>query len=396
MLTPASCEQIADWLDANVEALPCDETAVAGAAGRVLGAAVAAPADHPDTAVAAVDGFALSADATVGAGDYNPLPFRVAGSGDPALRPGGARALVSGEALPRGADAVMPLEEAEPRGGMLDIYAPLAPGENVIPPGREARAGDHVLGPGRVLRAADVALLIELGVETLNVVRRPRVGIVVVRDGTRNAGGAMIDSLVLQDGGVGENVERPPGEPLSRTLARAPGDLLIAVGGSGPGPNDPSAGALEQAGEVVFRGAAINPGETATVGRIDGKPVMLLPGPPIAALFAYDSIAGRAVRRLAGRSTELPYGTRRLPLARKIASGLGRLECCRVRVIDDCVEPLAVADNRTLSTAVRADGFVLVPEQSEGYAEGAEVTVYLYDQRCRQPDPGAAWLTRKP
>ncbi|PWG73505.1 hypothetical protein DF186_22730 [Enterococcus hirae] len=72
---------------------------------------------------------------------------------------------------------------------------------------------------------------------------------------------------------------------------------------------------------------------------------------------------------------------RRLELDRKVASGLGRLECCRVRVSGGHADPIAVSDNRTLSTAVRADGFVLVPEQSEGFAPGGEVAVYMYDQR---------------
>lgn len=378
MFRPAPDEQIIDWLDARTGPLTGEDVAVSEAFGRVLAAPVAAPIDHPALPVAAVDGYALSSQATVGASDYNPLPFRVGNEAQPDVSNSTAQPVVSGQAMPRGADTVMPLEETELRGNALDVYAPLASGANIVPAGREVRGGEAFLDAGRVLRAADLAMLIELGLPAVHVVRRPRVGIIVVRDDVPDAGGPMIRALVARDGGVNDEPVHPGGDGLAAAFTRRQDDLLLVIGGSGPGPNDPAAGALEAAGELVFRGAAINPGETTTVGHVREMPVILLPGPPLAALFAYDVIAGRAVRRLAGRDPGLPYEARRAVLTRKIASGLGRLECCRVRVSGDRAEPLAVADNRTLATVVRADGFVLVPAQSEGFAAGNEVPVYMY------------------
>lgn len=377
-MKPVPREQVAAWLDEHSAALPAEDAEVHGAAGRVLAAPVRIDVDHPRAPVAAVDGFALAAGETVGASDYNPLPFRLGGEG---VAAGGALAVASGQALPEGADTVIPLEEADLRGSVLDVYAPLAPGDNIIPAGREARPGGMLLDAGRVLRAADAALLVELGFTTIPVVGRPRVGIVVARDDVRDASGSLVRALAVRDGGVAGQPVYPDRRGLADALARPDHDLVLVIGGSGLGPNDHSADALAAAGEAVFRGVAINPGETTTIGRVGTAPVIVLPGPPLGALFGYDLIAGRAVRRLAGRDPALPYGTRRAALARKIASGLGRLECCRVRLAGDRAEPLAVADNRTLSTAVHADGFVLVPEHSEGFAAGAEVTVYMYDQR---------------
>jgi molybdopterin molybdotransferase len=275
----------------------------------------------------------------------------------------------------------MPLEETERRGGIIDIYTPVAAGANVIPPGREAEEGDTVLAAGRVLRPADIAMLIGLDVPTVAVSRRPRVGVVSARNDVADASGAMIGALVERDGGIAANTVAAGGDGLAAMLGEADRDLLLVIGASGVGANDHAAAALAESGEVTARGVAINPGETTTLGCVNDMPVVILPGPPLAALFAYDMIAGRAVRRLVGRSGELPYGARRAVLERKVASGLGRLECCRVRVSDGRAEPIAVSDNRTLSTAVRADGFVLVPEHSEGCAPGSEVTVYMYDQR---------------
>jgi molybdopterin molybdotransferase len=112
---------------------------------------------------------------------------------------------------------------------------------------------------------------------------------------------------------------------------------------------------------------------------VSERPVALLPGNPVSALCAYDLFVGRLVRRLGGRPPGSPYATRTLPLATKIVSELGRTDYVRVRVHEGRVIPLTAAGAGVLSTAVRADGFVLVPAASEGYAPDCEVTVHLYD-----------------
>jgi molybdopterin biosynthesis enzyme len=108
-------------------------------------------------------------------------------------------------------------------------------------------------------------------------------------------------------------------------------------------------------------------------------PVFLLPGNPVSCLCAYDLFAGRAVRRLGGRSVELPYQRVRLPLSRKISSAVGRVDYVRVVIRDGKVEPLATSGASILSSTTRADGFVLVPRDSEGQGAGEEVDVFLYD-----------------
>jgi len=383
MLKPASYEHVVDWLDTSIDALPGEGTAVSESVGRILAGPVEVPYDHPAAALAAVDGYALSSQATVGASDYNPLPIRVRDDGNLEIGASDAKPVVSGEKLPGGggADTVLPQDEADLRGDAIDIYAPVAPGDNVIPSGREARGGEVLLEAGRVLRPADAALFIELGLAAVPVARRPRVGIITARRDIRDAVGPMVRALVLGDGGDSHGPMHPDDDGLAAMLDAPGRDLLLVLGGSGQGSNDHAAEALEQAGELAFRGVAINPGETTTLGMVRDTLVVVLPGPPLAALFAYDMIAGRAVRRLAGRDPALPYGTRRVALDRKIASALGRLECCRVRITGERAEPLAVSDNRTLATAVRADGFVLVPEHSEGFARDTEVEVHMYDQR---------------
>jgi molybdopterin molybdotransferase len=105
----------------------------------------------------------------------------------------------------------------------------------------------------------------------------------------------------------------------------------------------------------------------------------LLPGNPVSCLCAYDFFAGLAIRLLGGRKREWPYSSCRRRLRRKLVSTVGRVDYARVRLIENEVEPLAIGGASVLSSTTRADGFVVVEEDSEGYAEGTEVEVFLYD-----------------
>jgi molybdopterin molybdotransferase len=100
---------------------------------------------------------------------------------------------------------------------------------------------------------------------------------------------------------------------------------------------------------------------------------------PVSCLCAYDLFAGRIIRKLGGRSVDWPYRAIERSLARKLASSLGRLDYVRVRVVGEKVEPMAIGGASILSSTTRADGFVLVPADLEGYPAAATVTVWLYD-----------------
>jgi molybdopterin molybdotransferase len=115
------------------------------------------------------------------------------------------------------------------------------------------------------------------------------------------------------------------------------------------------------------------------MGLLDGRLVFLLPGNPVSCLAAYDFFAGRAIRGLGGRPAAWPYRRVTAPLARKIVSAIGRLDYLRVRLVEGRVEPLAIGGASILSSTTRADGFVIVPDDSEGYPAGTEVEVFLYD-----------------
>jgi molybdopterin molybdotransferase len=139
---------------------------------------------------------------------------------------------------------------------------------------------------------------------------------------------------------------------------------------------------VAEIGELLVHGVALRPASPAGFGFLPGtppRPVFLLPGNPVSCLCAYDLFAGPAVRRLGGRSMELPYRSVHLPLSAKIASAVGRVDYVRVLIRNEQVQPLATSGASILSSTTRADGFVLVPRDSEGQGVGEGVEVFLYD-----------------
>ena len=377
------------WVDGHACALPTERSSIDAAAGRVLAAEIRAGADLPPLTLAAGDGYAVVAAATAGAGAYNPLPLTVrapdpASGSDALLALGEARPVVCGQPLPPGADAVLPVDDAEPIAGGIDVYAAVASGAQVSGVGDECVAGDVVLDAGRLLRPQDLAMLRLLGIRHVDVVRPPRVGLVSTCAERADADGAMLRALIARDGGMvvacgfADGDRERLSEVLAELLAADDLDLLLCAGGTGLGRNDHASSVLAGLGRVEIRGVAIGPGDTLTLGRIGATPVCLLPGPPLACFSAYELVVGRLVRRLAGRNPDWPHAVREATLARKIASPLGVLQLCRVRLRDGLAEPLDLAGGRLLRSAVDADGCVLVPLQCEGYPEGERVPVFLF------------------
>jgi len=378
---------VAAWIDAWAAPVAAEDVPLAEAAGRVLAAAVQAEADLPQLDRAAADGFALVADETMGAGAYNPLPFRLVPA-SAGVQPGHAVAVESGDPLPAGADAVVRLEHAAPDvPGIMAIIAPVAAGNEVERAGSHAARGGVLVAGGRRLGPGEIGLLGAADVARVSVVGRPRVRCLLAADrqprATHDANGPMLAALVERDGGVmvGRRHVKRSRAVLRDALGSPEADIVLVAGGTGPGAGDTAAAALADTGELAIHGVALRPGETAGAGRAaaGGVPVFLLPGTPPACLWAYELLAGRAIRRLAGRSPTLPFATREMRLGRKIVSEIGMTEVCPVRCnADGQVEPLAPFTETGLVAAAEGDGFVIVPEASEGYPQGAPVTVHLY------------------
>jgi molybdopterin molybdotransferase len=154
--------------------------------------------------------------------------------------------------------------------------------------------------------------------------------------------------------------------------------LVLVSGGSSVGREDHVPILLAEHGELAVHGVAMRPSSPTGMGRLGGRLVFLLPGNPVSCLCAYDFFAGRAIRALGGRSREWPYRRVTARLTRKLVSVVGRVDYARVYFDGATAEPLAISGASVLSSVTRADGFVIVPADSEGFPEGAEVEIFLY------------------
>jgi molybdopterin molybdotransferase len=377
---PASVQQAHDWVDQWPVASGSVELALHQAAGYLLTQSIKAATDIPLQAQCARDGYAVIAADTLGAGDYNPLVLRLTAA-DKTLGRGQAIQVSAGDPLPEGADAILSLSQAEPRHVMLDVSCSLAAGEGVLGQGEECQQSDILLAAGRRLRPQDLARLAFAGVKSVKVRRKPRVVLLLAGHFIHDADGTMLSPLIARDGGELIGIQSATSrQTLDRQLTELDADVILVAGGSGYGHNDFAVQALHDCGEIGLDGVTIHPGGGVVMGRVTDKPVLLLPGSPLSCLCAYDLIAARLLRRMAAKSDPLPYCMQTFTLSRKLVSRIGQLELARMRIEGQFAEPLAVADDRLLSSSVRADGFTLLAENSEGYAEGSEVEVYLYDE----------------
>jgi molybdopterin molybdotransferase len=308
--------------------------------------------------------------------------------------------------VPAGADAVLPAEMVDPgtgRGEPLDgvqgksgtgsiaVIDSVSPGKNIGRRGEDIVRGSVVLQAGRVLRPQDIGVMSSIGLAQVNAIRRPRVRLVITGNellpaGSRprafhitDANGPMLAALGERDGGEVDFpglVRDEPAAVLAALMADA--DVVIVSGGSSVGAEDYAPLLLAEHGELAVHGIAMRPSSPTGLGTLGRRLVFLVPGNPVSALCAYDFFAGRAIRVLGGRSASWPYQRVRAPLARKISSPIGRLDYARVRLEHGRVEPLSVAGASVLSSTTRADGFVVVGDDSEGFPAGAEVDVWLY------------------
>ncbi|SDJ30705.1 MULTISPECIES: molybdopterin-binding protein [Bradyrhizobium] len=328
---------------------------------RCIAAEMPPIAAHPPHDIAATDGFALRARDLVGASSYSPVPL--------AAVPVWVEA---GEAIPGGCDCVLDSDSVDVSGPIPQVVAEAIPGQGVRRAGEDIAAGSHVVEAGRRVVVRDLLVARAAGIERL-MVRRPRVHIVNVPGGTVTADWITESARTAGADVVTLTATARDAGSIAAMIDTSACDLLLVVGGSGVGSADATVTALAGRGEVFAHGIALQPGRTSAVGRIDTTPVVVLPGAPDQAFAAWWTLAMPALDRLSGRR---PRKTLNLPLARKIASGVGIAEIVLLEREQGAWLTLA-AGELSLDAIARAEAWLVVPSGSEGFAAGADVDAYM-------------------
>ena len=347
----------------------------------------------------AMDGYAVVAEQTNGASSYQPLSLKVIGKSLPGkgfsghLHHGEAVEIMTGAPIPAGADAVVPAEYAELVDGNVRLSTTVSPSKHIGRTGEDISVGDVVVQAGRRLRPQDIGVLASIGTSEVSVFAKPKVRIIVtgnelVRPGEHRepqqifeANSFLLRGTVVRDGSEIESVRFVKDQPdeIATAILDPGANVILISGGSSVGAEDHAPSIIHRHGELAIHGIRMRPSSPAGMGTVGDTVVFLQPGNPVSCLCAYDFFAGRYLRGVTGDHRQWPFRTVELPLAKKVASAIGRTDYCRVKIENGKAVPLAISGASILSSTTRADGFLVVPEASEGLPAGKPVSVMLYD-----------------
>jgi putative molybdopterin biosynthesis protein len=359
------------------------------ALGRILAEDVRAETDVPSFDRSNMDGFAVRAADTYGAMEETPVRLRLNRETIPTgvhpreeVKAGTATSIATGGMLPRGADAVVPVEhtDLEDADETLLVRSAVVPGSAVSFAGTDIGGGETVLFAGARLTSRETGMLAAIGDDRVPVVRRPRVALLSTGDELIEPGGTMRPGLVYDSNAriIADAVRELGGDPwfvgafpddeaalragLERALSDS--DLVLLSGGTSKGEGDLNSRVVEELEPgIVVHGVALKPGKPICLGAHAGRPVVVLPGFPTSAVFTFHEFVAPLLRRLLG----LPPDRRDSVTARlavPIGSERGRLEYLLVALVERPEGGLAAypmgKGSGSVTAFSRADGFVRI------------------------------------
>jgi putative molybdopterin biosynthesis protein len=397
--------------------LAAETIGLAQALGRVLATDLVATTDVPAFDRSGVDGFAVRAADTTGAGDRTPrqllLNAEVIACGHPPVlevRAGTASTIATGGAIPRGADAVVMIEHTElietPEGPAIEVRRAAAPGQFVAFAGSDMARGETVLRRGQLIGSREIGILSACGIADIPVVRRPKVAVLSTGDELVPPGVPLPPAGVYDSNGaiVAAAVEEAGGEPLRygvvpddeakleaavrRALAAC--DMVVLSGGTSKGAGDLSYGILSRLGPpgVLVHGVALKPGKPLCLAVCDGKPIAVLPGFPTSAIFTFHAFVAPVIRARAGFPAEAAQIVKATVPVR-VASEMGRQEFVLVALAPGTHGPVAFPIGKgsgAVTSFSQADGFLAIDALSAGLDAGSTKEVTLIGTAVKTPD----------
>lgn len=374
-----------------------EHVAVEDALGRTTAAPIFAKRSAPHYHGAAMDGIAVRAEDTFGAGEFSPLTLtRVAAKRRPPADGAPFQYVDTGSPLPRWANAVIMIERVfKTDERQIEIRDAATPWQHVRLVGEDIVATEPLLPRGHKLRPYDLGALLAAGQTKIPVVRPPSVGIIptgseLIEPGERAAPGHIIEfnsrvaaAFVQEWGGSPARLPRVADDLslITRSVQRAvrEHDIVVVIAGSSAGEHDFTVRVLETLGEILVHGIDVMPGKPAILAVIDGTPVIGLPGYPVSAVVICQQVLRKLVAAYLGRPAEEPQKVS-VVLPRKVPSRLGLEEFVRVNLGRVGGRLIATPIGRgagVITTMVKADGVLRIPPQDEGLNAGVEADVEL-------------------
>jgi putative molybdopterin biosynthesis protein len=401
----------------DLSPLPAESVSLHIALSRVLAADVIAPVDAPPFDRSGVDGFAVRSADTAGASDGAPKRFAlnaevVACGAQPAIEvlPGTATTIATGGVIPRGADAVVMIENTEliedDAVPAIEIRRAVASGQFVSYAGSDIARGETLLRKGTRIGSREIGMLAACGLAAADVVRRPRIAVLSTGDelvepgkllhpgGVYDSNAAIIAAAVNEAGGEPVPFGAFPDEEavLGKAMCTAleSCDMVVLSGGTSKGAGDLSHRIVSKLGEpgILVHGVALKPGKPLCLAVIGKKPLIVLPGFPTSAIFTFHAFVAPVIRALAGLSPEAARTvTARVPV--RIASELGREEFVLVSLVaghDGLIAFPSGKGSGAVTAFSQADGFLAIDALASALDAGTEMEVTLIGDEASAPD----------
>jgi len=368
------------------------------ALNHVLAEDIIADEDLPRFDRSAVDGYAVRASDTFGASQFSPKILKLTTANR--LTEGEAKEVWTGNPLPEGADAVVMLEHVKRLNNEIEVWVAVTPGENVSRKGEDVAKGEVAVRAGTRLKPHHLGLIAALGKSQVPVFEKPKVAILATGNELVEVGQTPRENQIFEinrvviaslcqelgaepvDLGIAKDDVDEISEKIRLGLEKA--NMVVTTGGTSVGISDLVPVAINRLGKpgVIVHGVAMRPAMPTALAVVNNKPIIVLSGNPVAAMFGFEVFARPLILKMLGVEHE-SRPIVQAKLTRRVSTALGRKTFVRVCVFrqdgEFYAEPISAKGSGVISTMTRANGYVVVPENREGLEEGETVLVHMFD-----------------
>lgn len=372
---------------------------IQSALNRVLAEDIIAKEDLPRFDRSAVDGYAVKAEDTFEVNQFKPKKLTLTENNG--ISKNQAKHVWTGNPLPKGANAVIMLENCKKKNNEIEIFDAVTPGENVSKKGEDIPKGTVAIEAGTRLKPQHLGLLAALGFSKIKVFRKPQIAILASGDELVEVGKSLGEGEIFEvnrlaisalchelgaetvDLGIAKDSVKEIMGKIKIGLKKA--DVIITTGGTSVGASDLVPEAIKRLGKpgIIVHGVAMRPAMPTALAVVARKPVIILSGNPVAAMIGFEVFVRPLICRMLWLSREEQRPVVNALVTKKIVSALGRKTFVRVRVFQRegklYAKPISTRGSGVISTMTRANGYVVVPENREGLEKGESVLVHLFN-----------------
>jgi molybdenum cofactor synthesis domain-containing protein len=376
------------------------------AKNRVLAKNVKSPVDIPLFDKSAMDGYAVIAEDTFGAMINNPITLTLVGEvsigKDTTIEVSNEKAafVYTGSKIPQGANAVIMIEHTNKVNlDKIEVNSSVTPGQNISKIGEDVKENELILKRGIKLKFQDLGMLAAMGFSEVDVLRKPKIAIlstgnelVPVEESGKTTKDIDVNRITISamcldigaeiiDLGIAKDDFKEIKSKIEKGLSA--GDIVIVTGGTSVSNTDLTAEVINSIGKpgMIVHGISLRPGKPTGLAIVNDKTIVSLSGYPIAAIVGFEALVKPILVKLQG-FYEMPIPKIKAKMIRRVASTLGERNYVRVRVEksdgDFIASPVRMKGSGILSSMIRANGFLIIPEDREGVDEGEEVEIQLF------------------